>query len=260
VQLNKFCVLPRHFLLVTREFQSQEMPPTPGMMTLVYQALRAHQPQSGRPGELMAFYNCGRISGASQPHCHFQMVELEQAPGTNTSVPIETLLDRIVRDGKEHEHIHMLPTPWQHFVALLQPQSMDPDALERYLASRFTQLLDALFREIHLAVDQGILSPEEVPQSRPSFNLLLTKNAMHLIPRRADAYDMRNAQWSPFTPGNDTPEGTGSVSVNALGYAGLMLTRHLCELDALKDGTNERIVEVLRHTGLPVVSGTVEEP
>lgn len=36
------------------------------------------------------------------------------------------------------------------------------------------------------------------------------------------------------------------------GYAGLLLTRHKDELDAVSSGNNERIVQVLTHTGLPV--------
>lgn len=58
----------------------------------------------------MAFYNCGKVSGASQPHQHIQFAELggkdeQEASGVDkkarNSVPVEELLDRIVKDGKE---------------------------------------------------------------------------------------------------------------------------------------------------------------
>lgn len=101
--LNKFCVLPNHFLLVTREFRRQELPPPPPMLGLAYQTVQAYRSRSDDARkELFAFYNCGRIAGASQPHSHFQFVEVAPSEGEDVAVPIEVLLDRIVYDGKEY--------------------------------------------------------------------------------------------------------------------------------------------------------------
>jgi ATP adenylyltransferase len=117
VLLNKFCVVPRHFLLVTREFEPQTLPPSPDSLAIAYRLLCAHQrlssqgsPDVGKGKELLAFYNCGQASGASQPHQHMQFAELggedevEASGGDDTakhSVPVEVLLNRIVKDGKE---------------------------------------------------------------------------------------------------------------------------------------------------------------
>ena len=44
VLLNKYCVLPGHFLLVTRDFVKQEKPPSPEMLSLVYNIIMSHTP------------------------------------------------------------------------------------------------------------------------------------------------------------------------------------------------------------------------
>lgn len=100
-QLNKFCVLPRHFLLVTKEFAPQALPPTPRMLATAFRMITSHAPQH-EAEELFGFYNCGPDSGASQPHCHFQLIEARPTDGSTSAVPIEALLARLERDGQEH--------------------------------------------------------------------------------------------------------------------------------------------------------------
>lgn len=93
--LNKFALIPEHFLLVTREFRSQALPPSPPTLALSYRILTSLP--SERPNQRLCFFNCGPDSGASQPHCHMQFVDLKEGGG----VLIEEMLDRIPRDGKE---------------------------------------------------------------------------------------------------------------------------------------------------------------
>lgn len=82
------------------DFVKQELPPAPNMLAQAYQILKAYTPsESGN--EMLSFFNCGQDSGASQPHCHFQFVELRPSAPTKPAVPIEVLLDQIERDGKE---------------------------------------------------------------------------------------------------------------------------------------------------------------
>ena len=91
----------------------------------------------------------------------------------------------------------MLPVPWRHFVVLLNPPD-DAVQLENYLGTRFIQLLE---------------SP-----SRPSFNVLLTRRSMHVIPRRTEGFSLIDAGWGVYTDGaaNAVPY-SGTLSVNALG-------------------------------------------
>lgn len=107
------------------EFQPQTLPPSPDSLAIAYRILCAHRDlvRQGSPlvekgKELLSFYNCGQIAGASQPHQHLQFAELGgegevEAAGGNErarcAIPVEGLLDTIVRDGKEEgERISVL--------------------------------------------------------------------------------------------------------------------------------------------------------
>ncbi|KAK0524982.1 bifunctional AP-4-A phosphorylase/ADP sulfurylase [Tilletia horrida] len=264
VLLNKFAVLPRHFLLVTREFAPQDLPPSPRMLALAYRILLAYS--SSRSSELMAFYNCGPHSGASQPHQHVQFIAVGKPPKEKgkggegaeeeeeeddevddleerPNVPIEALLDRIERDGKEEEHIHAMPVPWQHFVRLISPPKVPTSsstpketqeaklaALEGYMASRLLSLIDAQFQSRRVAAEEQEAQQggNEAPRSnKPSFNLLLTRRAFHLIPRKQGDITI------PLKVGADQTT-TTDVSVNSLGYAGLLLARSEEEVEAIR--------------------------
>lgn len=259
--LNKFCVVPEHFLMVTREFQSQDLPPSPATLSLAYRIVSAHRSTAT---ELLAFYNCGTNSGASQPHRHLQFVQCPPLDTTSAEavdssrltqddqdkiteseykVPIEFLLDRIERDGKEQHSVHALPLPWQHFVALLNPSAAarkDEGEMERYVGNKFMGLLDALFRARMFAQ-----TADRFKQAgRPAFNVLITKRAMHLIPRSQEEYS--------GLQGKREDGKVGNLSINSLGYAGFMLTRSVEEQQALKD-VQGGVEEVLRVTGVPPV-------
>ncbi|SNX84907.1 related to APA2 - ATP adenylyltransferase II [Melanopsichium pennsylvanicum] len=268
--LNKFCVVPQHFLMVTREFASQDLPPSPQTLSLAYRIVSAHRATNGT--ELLAFYNCGATSGASQPHRHLQFVQCppldttsseaidsgrlseadqDKITQTDYKIPVESLLERIEKDGKEQDSVHALPLAWQHFVVLLNPTAqmnkVEPE-MERYIGNKFMGLLDALFRARMFASDEQKKKNQQQQQNatRPAFNILITKRAMHLIPRSQEEYTE--------LPGKSTSQGKiGNLSINSLGYAGFMLTRSLEEQDALKSISVGGVEEVLKLTGVPPV-------
>ena len=224
--LNKFCVVPQHFLMVTREFASQELPPSPETLALAYRIVSAHRSSST---ELLAFYNCGATAGASQPHRHLQFVQCPPLDTTSAEaieagrlseadqdrivesefkVPVEALLERIERDGKEHDSVHALPLPWQHFVALLNPTPQmrkEGGEMETYVGNKFMCLLDALFRA-------RMFAPDGQAKGRPAFNVLITKRAMHLIPRSQEEFTEL-----PRNEDADAGSKVGNLSINSLG-------------------------------------------
>ncbi|PWN48619.1 hypothetical protein IE53DRAFT_363747 [Violaceomyces palustris] len=277
VLLNKFCVVPEHFLLVTKEFQPQQSPPPPSSLALVYRIINSHRSRNGE-SELLGFYNCGQLSGASQPHRHFQFIQLppprdgsveeeeeqeqeeEEEDEEQVRVPIEVLLEKIEKDGKEEEHVHALPVPWQHFVVLLNPpksKSSDPSSssvLEQYMANKFMSLLDALFRARMVAQHERDEKGEKPrPSGPPSFNILITKRAMHLIPRSKEEFDEL-----PRIEGEDQST-IGNLSLNALCFAGFLLTKSQAEVEALQK-LKGGVPEVLAKVGIePVPDVTVAQ-
>lgn len=81
--LNKFNVVDRHLLIVTREFEDQRSLLTPRDFEAWWRCLGEY--------ESLGFYNGGSEAGASQPHKHLQLVPLPLAP-QGPPIPIEPLL------------------------------------------------------------------------------------------------------------------------------------------------------------------------
>lgn len=81
--LNKFNVVDYHLLIVTRVFEEQET-----WLTLQdFEAMMLVLNEF----EGLAFYNCGRLAGASQRHKHLQVVPVGE-------IPIEAVLEGVVFD------------------------------------------------------------------------------------------------------------------------------------------------------------------
>eukprot|EP00210_Caulerpa_lentillifera_P007950 g7589.t1 len=97
--LNKFNLVDRHVLIVTREFESQNEPLTLGDISATWNTIKCI-PQGG-----LAFFNSGSMSGASQPHKHTQIVPL---PLSNLiSLPFDELYKSSVH--KEANLVKDLP-------------------------------------------------------------------------------------------------------------------------------------------------------
>lgn len=71
------------------------------------------------------------------------------------------------------------------------------------------------------------------PAGQLSYNVILTRGHMYVVPRRREEHVLR-----------DTGD---AVSVNALGFAGLLLVKSERELEAVK---KESVVGILREVGL----------
>ncbi|KAL7281424.1 hypothetical protein ACG7TL_004737 [Trametes sanguinea] len=245
ILFNKYSVVPHHILMVTKgarsrrsasrtpsrgfadeaamrtDFQSQTSPLMPPDLVQAYLFLVAAK-KAGR--KFFAFYNCGDQSGASQPHKHLQLIPIE-----DDGPPIE----RLARAAKiEHdERPFTLPSlPYANHVRRLPSSlaSAAPSALEPALAHAFLSLLD-------LAISTVRHDPT-YPPGPPSYNVVLTLEHVHVVPRRRETH---------------TLAGTGeALSVNALGFAGMLLVKSERELEAVKE---EGVGTILRGVGLESV-------
>jgi len=78
--LNKFPIIPRHFILATKANKPQTQFLEEDDLAAAYACLTAWS-QSAEPGQtaprLFAFFNSGEHSGASQQHRHIQFIPVE---------------------------------------------------------------------------------------------------------------------------------------------------------------------------------------
>ncbi|KAJ7072060.1 ATP adenylyltransferase-domain-containing protein [Mycena amicta] len=216
VLLNKYSVVPRHFLLVSREFRSQASPLTPSDLVQTYLLLAAAR-KARQP--MFAFYNCGDISGASQPHKHIQFIPLND--DDEDGPPIEYLARSVKLETPDRPFT--LPVAYANHVFRFPDRlySSAPEKLEPILADAFLSLLDLAISTIRYDA--------EYPASKPSYNVVLTLEHMHIVPRRQEAHILA--------------ETGDELSINALAFAGMLLVKSERELEAVK---KEGVGKILR--------------
>jgi sulfate adenylyltransferase (ADP) / ATP adenylyltransferase len=192
--LNKFSVLDRHLLIVTRAFEHQETLLTPGDFRALF-ACMAEYPSLG-------FYNGGTIAGASQPHKHLQVVPLPLDP-VGPAIPMEPLLDAGWRGS-----VGRCPDlPFAHaFARLYRPVAAAPMEAAEQAAALYPELLAAIGIE-------GVESDGELRQSAP-YNLLVADDWMLVVPRAEELFR--------------------GASVNALGFAGSLFVKDRKQIEVIR--------------------------
>lgn len=192
--LNKFSVIDRHLLIVTRRFVHQEAL----LDGADFQALAACMAEV----DGLAFYNGGEIAGASQAHKHLQLVPLPLS-AQGPAVPLEPLLGA----ARAQAGVVRAPgLPFLHALAWAEPAWFgDPAAAGARL--------HALYRGLLAGAGLGAVGAGgEARQSAP-YNLLVTRGWMLLVPRSKERFD--------------------GISVNALGFAGSFFVRSEADLASL---------------------------
>ncbi len=149
---------------------------------------------------VLGFYNGGVIAGASQIHKHMQMVPLPLDRECD-AVPME----RRFSANTDIEYVAALPFT-NTITWFDQALHSHPAKLARISHERYAEMLSR-------AGIQTVRGRDGPRQSMP-YNLLITRTWMLLIPRLR--------------------ERVGTISVNALGFAGSFFLRNLDELELLK--------------------------
>jgi ATP adenylyltransferase len=139
----------------------------------------------------LAFYNAGTVAGASQPHKHLQQIPLPLGDGSRKT-PVDAILMGVVDEARP------ATVPGLHFVHSVAGVR----SLARLETMEAAKTTESLYKDMLQAVGRG---------GRPGpYNLLVTRDWMLLVPRSV--------------------EKCGSISVNALGFAGSLLVRDEQEL------------------------------
>ena len=197
--LNKYNVVDHHVLIVTRDFEDQDS----WLTKADFQALAACMVEVNG----LAFYNGGRLAGASQRHKHLQLVPPPLCPD-GSPLPlaqvIESLECQSVGEASPATCISHNPRfPFCHAIAHLQKDSWAtvPEAAAQLLTT-YQDLL------IHLGCNL-----QNSPRIFP-YNLLMTREWMVLVCRSQEHYQ--------------------SIPVNSLGFAGSLLVKNQDQLALLK--------------------------
>ena len=182
-------MLPRHVLVVTREFRPQGTALEAADFEAVWQVLQA----APEPGAL-AFYNSGPAAGASQPHRHFQAVPLPIVAGFPPGPPLHPASACDWDNAADGVVLPLRGFPFKSWAAKLPAGGASDAAFAAYES---------------LCAVAGVFGAREEPSGQPTiaidYNLLCTRDYLQLIPRSWEKVD--------------------DFACNALGFAGTFLAR-----------------------------------
>lgn len=204
--LNKYPVIPNHFILATKANKPQTHLLESDDLYLSYTCLRAWEEDKH---SLFAFFNSGEHSGASQPHRHLQFLPVEDMKGyagdawilmcsTMTS-PVPSIAS-LLRNPS---------LPFVHFAVSLEDDPGPAAILQKY---------DLLLKAA-LAGINGQVSIESMEKARIedqgrttfSYNLAMTHKLMAILPRRNEASRVLKAEDSEIAINGTILAGTMMV-------------------------------------------------
>jgi ATP adenylyltransferase len=195
--LNKFNVVERHLLMVTRSFVAQETE----LALADFEAAR----RVLREAPALVFYNSGAEAGASQPHRHLQAVPLPLFPGMRSAFPLAATYEAAViaaqSNNSERSPLCRGTAPFEHRVSGLRVFEV---SAPEWAAAALAAYQGAL----------GELKLKRASSTPKPYNLLLTRELMVVVPRGREHFS--------------------GISLNALGFAGALLVRDEALLRAVQ--------------------------
>ncbi|MGK7936388.1 MAG: DUF4922 domain-containing protein [Xenococcaceae cyanobacterium] len=199
--LNKFNVVDHHLLIVTRDFEEQENRLNLADFLALWLCM---QEIDG-----LAFYNGGKIAGASQRHKHLQLVPLPFI-AEECYLPIEP----VIAAAEFNDSIGKIPQfLFRHAIASLNLiQSNAPIDIAKKMLACYYSLLQA----VGLDIDNNTLVQPG------AYNMLVTREWMLIVPRSQESFS--------------------SISINSLGFAGSLFVRDREQIKLLSELTPMKIL------------------
>lgn len=221
--LNKFAVVPEHFILVTRAFKQQTHLLAADDLAAAHACVRAYHDHDGGGGGLFVFFNSGEHSGASQPHRHLQLLPVDkmreglpEAGGDGAGWTV--LADRLA-GGDQDNNTGRAQLPFATFA-----ERIADDIGSEALRSAYVRLYRRACAAAGLDEGNlGDLEADDVPV-RISYNLGMTRNSLVVCPRAAEGDVVRS---------RDGKE-VGRLALNGTVLAGTALVKSEAEWDALR--------------------------
>jgi ATP adenylyltransferase len=246
--LNKFAIIPEHFILATQAFKEQTDLLDKADLDAAYACIEAyHQyhhhianPSEGESqqgdGELFVFYNSGPASGSSQPHRHLQLLpisRMREGLSEDENAAWEVLAESLLRREEVGQRV-----PFQTFVERIVPGAgMD---------------LSAVYRKLYQRAVGAVLGPAAADDevngtgAKINYNLAMTRDVMVIAPRVAEGGVISAV-------GEDgRRRDVGKLALNGAVLAGTALVKHQEEWDALRTEP-EQLLQLLGRIGVPTV-------
>ncbi|KAH6654543.1 5',5'''-P-1,P-4-tetraphosphate phosphorylase 2 [Truncatella angustata] len=234
--LNKFAIVPEHFILITKTPKPQTHVLERDDVAAAHACVRAYW-EEGQ--ELFVFFNSGEHSGASQPHRHLQLLPVEQMRhGLDEQINGDgSQWNVLVESARGQQQRGNLP-----FTVLSETISPDIGPIE----------LHEKYVSLYQRAAELVLPNQEVAgegEARFSYNMAMTSNVIALCPRLAEGAAIKNQDGGEI----------GHIALNGTLLAGTALVKTQEQYDVLRGNPN-LLFGILKQIGvLPkkVVSGSL---
>ncbi|KAL4802959.1 ATP adenylyltransferase-domain-containing protein [Aspergillus unguis] len=241
--LNKFPVIPNHFILATTAWQEQTDILDKEDLAAAYACVKAWGEGSPAIGterkRLFAFFNSGYESGASQPHRHLQFLPVESMAEDDESKSWSPLIDTVPAQpaSSDSELRRVDGVPLANFALPLPTDASAEKLYEIYLS---------LYRAagVAAAVPKHNLRSGTGPAAF-SYNLAMTDSTMMICPRRSVS-----AVISVDDSARKDIVEAGVVELNGTLLAGTMMVKAEAEWNELRQNS-DAILRVLGAIGYP---------
>ncbi|KAF3482073.1 Ap4A phosphorylase II [Arthroderma uncinatum] len=258
--LNKFPVIPNHFILATKDFKPQthllEANDLHAAFTCLKEWEKPADEQGGREDtqavkqqkRLFAFFNSGEHSGASQPHRHLQFLPVEDMRQVDDAANWAPLIDAEdhIENSEGLEVPEQQKLPFVTYTAAM-PSNPTPEELHRAYLSLYAMAVtsaaqhsESLLSNISASRALGTHGEAAI-----SYNLAMTTSKMMICPRRSEH------AWIPLEPaleGGLVDEGL--VKLNGTILAGTLMVKAEAEWNALKQQPS-MLEKILSTVGIP---------
>ncbi|KAG9378894.1 APA2 ATP adenylyltransferase [Pyrenophora tritici-repentis] len=221
--LNKFPIIAEHFILATKSNKKQTHVLEQDDLEATYACLKEWQESTGdQKRRLLAFFNSGEHSGASQPHRHLQFLPVEGMRDGDKTSSWDMLIDSILDTTGQSTTARDIPFAFFPRLFNSEPSGAELLAMYKELYESAKAAVDAF---ISSHPDQFALHPVDDGDLPISYNLGMTTSGMVVIPRRAEGTMLRR----------DDGSEVGFVALNGTTLGGTMMVKHQDEWDMLRN-------------------------
>ena len=247
--LNKFPIIPNHFILATIGNKPQAQLLEEDDVWATYECIEHWEASDEHAGCLFAFFNSGEHSGASQAHRHVQFLPVEDMKHGDTERRWKLLLDQLGTDvgsqdvdariSRAHNTVKL---PFQYQARSI-PQDVQPDQLYQIYTDLYEAALGAAQAFANAYPQHLQLHSTEQGQLPISYNLAMTSTRMALCPRRSEGKSIKRNDGNVID----------FVALNGTILGGTLMVKNAELFDLLKEDTST-LETILQEAGIPAPS------
>ncbi|XP_049849430.1 uncharacterized protein LOC126318655 [Schistocerca gregaria] len=199
ILLNKFNLVENHLVVVTENPESQLDPLKLADFEILWKCVSRLN--------MIGFYNCGPLSGASVSHKHMQFIplpDIRELAEMNINLPIEKLIQRDSLDIENAVPFINRKIPFYNYCFQFNSNDVPQETIIKKTYEAYVKIMDSVTKNLSLT------------NTTPSYNFLLTKRWMLVVPRSQAHYE------------------NSDLSINSLAFSGSLFVKNMYQYNSIR--------------------------